>query len=1604
MRCSSESLNLHKFKTLLTLKRFFKITAQIILSLIGLVLLVWLLIQTEPVQNWIVKKVTIRLSKDLNTEVKIRHVDFELFNRMNLEGTLVKDRNKDTLLYADQLKVRLTDWFFLKDDIVLKFVGLEDAQIHLTRTDSVWNYQFLVDYFSAPKSNKPKQAKSNLKLNLQKVDLKNIAIVQNDLWVGRRMEIKLTSLQLDAEDFDINENRIQIRELDLVNPYFAIDDFPGVKPKKVKSKLPVADTGMYFNDANLHLTVGKVNIKNGTFSNQKFTERAPYTHFDGMHLRFTKINGTLNNISFIKDTIKAKVDIAGKERSGFDLRKLQTDFKLTPQKMEFANLDLITPESHLRNYYAMNYEDFNTDFGDFIHKVTMDVRFTDSQVDSDDLAYFAPAAKTWKRRITLAGVAQGKVDAFNIENLFVRAGNTTINGDLTMIGLPDINATRINFTSGNLKTTYNDLATFVPAITKVTTPSIASLGNILFKGDFNGTISKFVTAGTFSTNLGGFTANVAMSLPDRGVPTYSGRIVTNQFNIGKFLVSPQLGKATFDGTINGQGLSLNTLKTTLTGHIQQIEFKDYNYQNILVEGTFQRKQFDGSLKIDDENLNLTTAVKIDLQGAQPRFNVLGDLVNSNFQNLKFSRKRLELSGLFDLNFSGKNIDQFLGSVKVYNASFRADSTRLNFDSLSLQSNYAEGHRSLTITSNEFDVAVEGVYNILDLPTSFQLYLHKYYPAYINEPKSSPKDQSFSFAINTRNIEGYTQLLDPRLKGFSNSTISGNINTIDTVFALKANVPEFSYNQYKLFNTTFDGKGNLDNLVLNGEIDLIAVNDSAVFPNTKINIVSQKDVSQVSIKTKATNTLNELNLNADLHTLPDGVKIQFRPSDFVINDKRWVLENEGEVVIRKNFVSADKVRFTQGDQEIALETNFDEEFNKSNLVVRLRRINIGDFAPFVTTNPRLEGLLGGEIQLKDFYGKFEVEANLRAEQFRLDNDSVGIVNITGGYNSTNGNITFNVTSPNELYNLIADGTYNTKDSLGSPMAVNIKLARTKIDIVNRFLGTVFADITGFATGNISLVGNPKRPELLGRVGISDGALTVKFTQVRYSIDTAFFVFDDGMMDFGSFQIKDKFGNVGNVTGKLYQKNFKNLRYDFDITSQRMLMIDTKANDNPNFYGTAIGRATVSLSGPQEEMKMYIAAEPTDSSHIYIPTNPTKESGEADFIVFKQYGTEMVDESATDGTNLIVDLDLTANPLAQIDVILDAATGDIIKAKGNGRLRIHAGTKEALTINGRYEIQSGSYDFNFQSFIRKPFILKEDAGSYIEWNGDPFDANINIEAMYIAENVRLGDLVANQGLSGAVQGYNGDVYVYATLTDKLQKPTIKFRLDFPTGSSVKNEDSFVKLLAALERDNNEMLKQVTYLIVFGSFAPYGEGRDIGSNITTLGFNTLSEMIAKQVNSLVSNLLFKITGDRSLQFDVSTSLYNSSSLFTGNVTATNNIDRQQVNFKLGKSLFDNKVLITFGGDLDFRMGSSSAGSQQLGNLQWLPDLTVEIILSKNRQLRAIIFSRNNLDITQGAVGRRNRQGVSISYRRDFDKLFGSKPKDVEVAKEDSSVVFKK
>ena len=157
------------------------VTKRSAITVFLLLLLMWFAVQSSPVQTWLVKKISNEFSKRLHTKISIKHVDFSFFNKVILDSVLAEDRSKDTLLYADNLKVLITDWFFLKDSAQLKYIGLNNATIKLQRSDSVWNYQFIVDYFSKLKTDSNSKG---LALNITRLDFSNLHVLKKDGWRG----------------------------------------------------------------------------------------------------------------------------------------------------------------------------------------------------------------------------------------------------------------------------------------------------------------------------------------------------------------------------------------------------------------------------------------------------------------------------------------------------------------------------------------------------------------------------------------------------------------------------------------------------------------------------------------------------------------------------------------------------------------------------------------------------------------------------------------------------------------------------------------------------------------------------------------------------------------------------------------------------------------------------------------------------------------------------------------------------------------------------------------------------------------------------------------------------------------------------------------------------------------------------------------------------------------------------------------------------------------------------------------------------------------------------------------------------------------------------
>lgn len=214
------------------MRKLLRISARVISCILLLAVLAILAVRTEYVQNRLVGQAARQLTAKLGTEVKVDRVSISLFNRLHLEGLLVRDLRKDTLLHVGELSILLTDWFFLHDETDIRYIGLNDVLLNTSRRDSVWNYQFLVDAFLSPA--KKDTTKKRRPLLLQRIEVNRLRFSEVDAWAGRTTRFSVRHFDLDADEIDLDRKKVFIHEIDLKEPFFSIDDFPGNRPPRPK--------------------------------------------------------------------------------------------------------------------------------------------------------------------------------------------------------------------------------------------------------------------------------------------------------------------------------------------------------------------------------------------------------------------------------------------------------------------------------------------------------------------------------------------------------------------------------------------------------------------------------------------------------------------------------------------------------------------------------------------------------------------------------------------------------------------------------------------------------------------------------------------------------------------------------------------------------------------------------------------------------------------------------------------------------------------------------------------------------------------------------------------------------------------------------------------------------------------------------------------------------------------------------------------------------------------------------------------------------------------------------------------------------------------------
>jgi hypothetical protein len=1572
------------------LNRFLKILRNASLILLGLIILLIVLVNLSPVQNFVARKVTEQLSKKLNTTVGLKNVRIDFLNHVLLEGLYIEDHAHDTVLYAGEARLRITDWFiFRKETPVLHYVGLHNAYVHLYRKSisKDWNYQFIIDAFdTGPSTTKKDTGGGQIELDLKKVDLQNVRFHMDDAWVGSDMEINVGSFSLNANDIDLKKRILNLNDVVARNTDVIFRDYEGGRPPRPK-KIKLIDTTA-FNPDKWIIKANALSLENCLFSRDAALRPATPNEFDPEHIGISNIAIEAKNISIIGDTITAKLNnLSARERSGIAIRKMSADVSVSPNASICNNLYLETNHSKLGHYYAMRYTRF-PDFEQYIDKVVMEAKLDNSIIDSRDVAYFAPVLRKYPTVLKASGHFAGSVDSLVGNKIVIADGGNIIRGNLRMIGLPDIYTTRIEFSEGEIYTSGAAIMKYAPELRHNPNFTIGNISHAYFKGSFTGYIENFAANGTLTTNLGSVYSDVKLKMPGlKGrYSAYSGTVSTVNFNAGALFGQSDLGGLTLHANISGTGFDPKKAQVKINSVIDKLEYRGYTYHNIHADGLLAKNNFNGNVLVDDPNLALAFYGDIDLNQKELSINAKANLLKSDLTALKLTKDSVQASADFDMNWVGNNIDDFLGFAKLYNINLVRNGHRLDLDSISMTSSIEKEEKFIAINSNILTANIKGKFLLSRLPYSAQFYVSGYLPNYIKAPVKYAPDQVISFDITTREIDSLLGVVLPNVKGFYNTTISGSLNMPQQKLALNAKIPYGKIANVRFGNVNITGDGNFNVLALNMDAEKIIIGDSMLTGSMSVTTTLGNDSLLFNIATTSPDAFGTSTLNGRAIAKGDSLFLTLLPSSFFFNHNKWEIPAGSNITFSDKYLFVKDLYIRSGDQQINAYSNNTNTSQSLAIDVKNVDVNLFDAIKGVEDYDP-QGRINGNITVDNLFANTFVRADIKATDVRLGNDTLGNVNIAGSYD-TKKNIVMldgqsgvyrgnsSITTSGQL--VLFDST--SKQHLNG----NIQFNNTPITWISPFVQGYVSNIEGTLNGKVNIAGTPYEPDVDGTVAMNNASLKIDFLGTTYTIPNASITVDNKEINFGNITLYDSYKNTATLNGKISHERFNKMQLNISATSPKFEVINLKDNENSTFYGNLIaGFQSFTARGPFDDITMRITrAVPADKSHLYLPIGSSGAGiSTYSYVSFKSYDTVKKVVKKRNRNKLNINIDSRLNELCEITMVLDPASGDAINAKGTGNLNMEIPLGNDIRMYGNYEISEGDYLFTLrQLLIRKRFELN--AGSRISFNGPIAQTDMNIDGVYKAR-ARLYDMLSVDEKTILKTISNGkessdrenlaakstlDINVLLHMAGSLYNPQLTFKLDLPDkhgiGTVAYNRVDYVN------QHTDQLFNEVAALLLINSFIPTEDIGSIGGGATSTAISNFSDMISSTASSQLTNVITKITGNKDIALDLKYKSYS----YTGD-EATGTGSRNVVSTAYRQSFFNDRLSIQLGGAYDW--GKPATTSSTASNVTG--DFRAEWQVKEGGNLRLNFFRTSNYDVL--VDHNISRSGMGISWRKSFD-----------------------
>jgi hypothetical protein len=1288
-------------------------------------------------------------------------------------------------------------------------------------------------------------------------------------------------------------------------------------------------------------------------------------------IEVSRMNFLANKIYTTSDSVHFNIGYLNlEEKSGFSINHFASEISITSTGINAGNLQLVTPGTRLdMDYFNLGFKGFDA-FKDFAGLVSIKSMIRPSTINSHDISSFAPGLKDIDLEIQISGAISGRINNIKGDDISIRAFRESfLLANLTLVGLPVFNETYIYL---DLREFASSIGDVMEATEKVLNRkpgdmafNLLRLGKLSYKGKFTGFIDDFVAYGELTSDLGTLVTDLSLQPGSDNLLNFNGRLKAVQFDAGSLAGSEHIGRISFNAGLKGQISPVTGVHAGFTGIIDSVFMFNYNYSHIQLSGDLADRKFEGSANIDDPNLRLQFTGILDLTGEIPEFDFSANVEGVRLYELNIDKGNpdLMISFFTSANFRGNNIDNLNGTISLVNATFVKNEEFFEIKNASVEASGTEDSRQLMFNSTLADAGISGKYEFSTIGSSFRQFLHNYIPSYaqISVPKIS--GNSFSFHIHLKEISGFTEFFLPhisvaggtilegtydpsvytsRIKGHSDefrirNNVFNNINldshSVDSVFTIKAEI------YHALIGNRFEiGNIELSTLVLNDSLHFGAGWDNREEIAYKGNLYAVVNFDENHGK------------NVPL------IGISVLPSDVIIADSLWQIA-QSRIRIDTSAFHIDNFTFGQNGQSLKVNGILSRD-PEDSLHLEFNDLDLKNIELLTAlTKFHVAGIISGDAILSDVYNNPVFKTNLGIGKLFINQQDYGDLTILSQWDNIAGSMSIQAFSDRD-----SDRIINIKGSYlpeGGILDFDIGLDKINLRSFDGYLDVVFGNIRGLAGGELKLQGNIREPVFNGNLLLQKASFIIDYLKTQYNFTHNVKVVNNDFF-FHDLVLYDDNHRTCRTNGSLSSNYFRDFSLNVYLYPDNFLALNTTSRDNELFYGRVFTTGLVHIAGPVNDIMMNITARTNRNTQFFIPLQKGGEMGDLHFLSFTSQSLlnpsddQPQEQQANYDINLSgmqLNFNLDVTPDAEVQIIFDSKIGDIIRSRGSGSFKMEINTQGQFNMFGEYTIEQGDYLFTLQNVINKRFDIEK--GSRLTWNGDPFDANVNLRAAYRLR-APLKPLDPFH-FSEDIYARRIPVECQILMTDKLMTPEISFNIDLPTADT----DTRRKVQGILNTEETRNRQFLSLLVVYnflpdqGMGAP-GMGSSLGMSATEASITTVSEFFSNQLSNWLSQL------SRDVDFGV-------------NWRPGDEITPDEVELALSTQMFNDRVSIN---------GHVDVGGRQTNTSNIVGDFDVDIKLNRSGKLRLKAFTRANDNLIRPHLSPYT-QGVGLFYREEFDNF---------------------